>query len=138
MAISSHDHCAFDTRSLSSFDIDLLIPEHPGLRELDIEVPQRRVDHPSAWLATVTAIAWKMRTEVERIERDESALLDALLQARQAAGLTQSQVAARMGTQAPAVARLERALASGRHSPSIATLRKYVKACGKRLVLRVA
>lgn len=79
-----------------------------------------------------------VRTEVERIERDESALLDALLQARQAAGLTQSQVAARMGTQAPAVARLERALASGRHSPSIATLRKYVKACGKRLVLRVA
>src|SRR5690242_11104564 len=79
-----------------------------------------------------------VRREVERIERDESALLDALLQARQAAGLTQSQVAARMGTQAPAVARLERALASGRHSPSIATLRKYVKACGKRLVLRVA
>lgn len=79
-----------------------------------------------------------VRTEVERIERDESALLDALLQARQAAGLTQSQVAARMGTQAPAVARLERALASGKHSPSIATLRKYVKACGKRLVLRVA
>jgi len=79
-----------------------------------------------------------VRTEVERIERDEFALLDALLQARQAAGLTQSQVAARMGTQAPAVARLERALASGKHSPSIATLRKYVKACGKRLVLRVA
>jgi phage-related protein len=45
---------------------------------------------------------------------------------------------ARMGTQAPAVARLERALASGKHSPSIATLRKYVKACGKQLVLRVA
>ena len=80
----------------------------------------------------------RVRTEVERIERDESALLDALLKARQEAGLTQSQVAARMGTQAPAVARLERALASGKHSPSIATLRKYVKACGKRLVLRVA
>ena len=79
-----------------------------------------------------------VRAEVERIERDESALLDALLKARQEAGLTQSQVAARMGTQAPAVARLERALASGKHSPSIATLRKYVKACGKRLVLLVA
>ena len=52
--------------------------------------------------------------------------------------LTQAQVAERMGTQAPAVARLERALATGRHSPSVATLRKYVKACGKRLVLRVA
>ncbi|MGC4098311.1 MAG: helix-turn-helix transcriptional regulator [Nitrospira sp.] len=79
-----------------------------------------------------------VRTEVERIEREESVLLDALLKARQEAGLTQSQVAVRMGTQAPAVARLERALASGKHSPSIATLRKYVKACGKRLVLRVA
>ena len=79
-----------------------------------------------------------VRAEVDRIEREESTLLDALLKARQETGLTQSQVAARMGTQAPAVARLERALASGKHSPSIATLRKYVKACGKRLVLRVA
>lgn len=79
-----------------------------------------------------------VRTEVERIEREETVLLDALLKARQEAGLTQSQVAERMGTQAPAVARLERALASGKHSPSTATLRKYVKACGRRLVLRVA
>lgn len=79
-----------------------------------------------------------VRAEVERIEREESALLDALLKARQDAGLTQAQVAERMGTQAPAVARLERALATGRHSPSVATLRKYVKACGKRLVLQVA
>ena len=79
-----------------------------------------------------------VRAEVERLEREESALLDALLKARQDAGLTQSQVAERMGTQAPAVARLERALATGKHSPSVATLRKYVKACGRRLVLRVA
>ena len=79
-----------------------------------------------------------VRAEVERIEREEFALLDALLKARQDACLTQAQVAERMGTQAPAVARLERALATGKHSPSIATLRKYVKACGKRLVLRVA
>jgi len=79
-----------------------------------------------------------VRAEVERFEREESALLDALLKARQNAGLTQAQVAERMGTQAPAVARLERALATGKHSPSVATLRKYVKACGKRLVLRVA
>jgi DNA-binding XRE family transcriptional regulator len=79
-----------------------------------------------------------VRCEVERIEREESALLDALLKARQEAGLTQAQVAERMGAQAPAVARLERALATGKHSPSVATLRKYVKACGKRLVLQVA
>ncbi len=79
-----------------------------------------------------------VRAEVERLEREESALLDALLKARQEAGLTQAQVAERMGTQAPAVARLERALATGKHSPSVATLRKYVKACGRRLVLQVA
>lgn len=79
-----------------------------------------------------------VRAEVERIEREEAALLDALLKARQEAGLTQAQVAERMGTQAPAVARLERSLATGKHSPSIATLRRYVKACGKRLLLHVA
>ena len=51
-----------------------------------------------------------VRAEVERIEREESVLLDALLKARQEAGLTQGQVAARMGTHAPAISRLERAL----------------------------
>src|SRR5574337_958337 len=79
-----------------------------------------------------------VRAEVERIEHEEAALLDALLKARQDAGLTQAQVAQRMGTHAPAVARLERSLATGKHSPSIATIRKYLKACGKNLVLRVA
>ena len=79
-----------------------------------------------------------VRAEVERLKREEFALLDALLAARQEAGLTQAQVAERMGTQAPSVARLERALATRKHSPSVATLRKYVKACGKRLVLEVA
>jgi DNA-binding XRE family transcriptional regulator len=79
-----------------------------------------------------------VRKEVERIERDEGALLDVLLKARQEAGLTQAQVAERMGTQAPAVARLERALATGKHSPSIATLRKYAQAVGKKLELRLA
>jgi DNA-binding XRE family transcriptional regulator len=79
-----------------------------------------------------------VKAEVERIEREESVLLDALLKARQEAGLTQAEVAERMGTQAPAVARLERSLATGKHSPSVATLRKYIKACGKRLVLQVA
>jgi len=74
-----------------------------------------------------------VRQEVERIERQEGALLDILLKARLEAGLSQAQVAERMGTQAPAVARLERALATGKHSPSLATLRKYAQACGKKL-----
>ena len=79
-----------------------------------------------------------VKAQVERIEREEGVLLDALLKARLSAGLTQADVAERMGTQAPAVARLERALATGKHSPSIATVRKYVDACGKKLVLKVA
>jgi DNA-binding XRE family transcriptional regulator len=79
-----------------------------------------------------------VRKEVERIEREEGALLDLLLKARHEAGLTQAQVAERMGTQPPAVARLERALATGKHSPSLATLRKYAEACGKELVLQFA
>ena len=79
-----------------------------------------------------------VRAEVERIERDEGELLDALLKARHEAGLSQAQVAERMGTHAPAIARLERSLATGKHSPSLATLRKYVDACGKQLLLRVA
>ena len=65
-----------------------------------------------------------VRAEVERLEREEFALLDVLLKARHEAGLSQAQVENRMATQAPAVARLERALATGKHSPSVATLRK--------------
>ena len=79
-----------------------------------------------------------VRKEVERIEREEGAVLDLLLKARHAAGLTQAEVAERMGTQAPAVARLERSLATGKHSPSLATLRKYAQACGKELILQLS
>ena len=79
-----------------------------------------------------------VRKEVERIEREEGVLLDLLLKARHAAGLTQAQVAERMGTQPPAVARLERSLATGKHSPSLATLRKYAQACGKELTLHLS
>ena len=79
-----------------------------------------------------------VRAEVERIEREEGELLDAFLKARHEAGLSQAQVAERMGTYAPAIARLERSLATGKHSPSLATLRKYADACGKQLVLKVA
>ena len=79
-----------------------------------------------------------VEAEVGRIEREEGQLLDALLKARHEAGLTQAELAVRMGTQAPAVARLERALATGKHSPSVATLRRYLEACGKQLSLQVS
>lgn len=78
----------------------------------------------------------EFRAEFERIERDEMPMLDAILKARREAGMTQADVAERMGTKAPAVARLESALVSGKHSPSLATLRKYAAAMGKRLEVR--
>lgn len=68
---------------------------------------------------------------------EEYAALNALLLARQQAGLTQAEVAARMGTTKSAVSRLEAALRSEHHSPSFATLRKYAHACGKRLLIKM-
>ena len=80
----------------------------------------------------------KVKAEVERLENSEEfLLLDIVLAARRSAGLTQAEVAERMGTQAPAVARLESSMTTGKHSPTLATLRKYVEACGKKLALSV-
>src|SRR5712671_5440136 len=70
-------------------------------------------------------------------QTEEFALLDELLKARRQAGLTQAEVAARMGTKTPAVARLEAGGGSRRHSPSVATLRKYAQAVGCRLEIRL-
>jgi transcriptional regulator with XRE-family HTH domain len=63
----------------------------------------------------------------------EFELLRQMVRARHEAGLTQAQVAERMGTKPPAVARLESSLTSGKHSPSIATLRRYAEAVACRL-----
>lgn len=68
---------------------------------------------------------------------EEYAALNELLQARKQAGLTQEEVAARMGTTKSAVSRLEASIRSESHSPSFATLRKYAHACGKRLVVKM-
>jgi predicted transcriptional regulator len=78
-----------------------------------------------------------VRAEYERIEREEMPMFDAILAARKSAGLTQADVAERMGTHAPAVARLENALITGAPSPSLKTLRKYADALGKRLEIRL-
>ena len=51
-----------------------------------------------------------------------------MLKARAESGLTQAEVAERIGTTPSAIARLESA--EPKHSPSIATLRKYAKALG--------
>src|SRR5436309_13853650 len=68
-------------------------------------------------------------------QAEEIALLDELLTARRRAGLTQAEVAERMGTKTPAVARLEAGGGRQGHSPSAATLRKYAEAVGCRVVI---
>ncbi len=79
-----------------------------------------------------------VKAEYDRLNASEEfLLLDIVLAARKASGLTQAEVAERMGTQAPAVARLESSMTTGKHSPTLATLRKYVEACGKQLVISV-
>ena len=67
---------------------------------------------------------------------EEYATLHTLLDARKTAGLTQEELAQRMGTTKSAVSRLEASLRDERHSPSFATLKKYAHACGKRLVVQ--
>lgn len=68
---------------------------------------------------------------------EEFALLDEVIKARRRAGLTQAEIAARMGTKTPAVARIEAGGGSKRHSPSIATLRRYAEAVGCRLKIEL-
>ena len=65
----------------------------------------------------------------------EFAFLDQVLKARAESGLTQAEIARRIGTTQSAIARLESA--ESKHSPSIATLQKYAKAMGYTVQLKL-
>ena len=67
----------------------------------------------------------------------EFTLLGEMLRARKKAGLSQAQIAERMGTKSPAITRLESALSSGKHSPSLATIKKYAEALGCHLEIKI-
>lgn len=67
----------------------------------------------------------------------EFTLLREMVLARQSAGLSQAQIAERMGTKPPAITRLESSLTSGKHSPSLATIKKYAEAAGYNLEIRL-
>jgi ribosome-binding protein aMBF1 (putative translation factor) len=64
---------------------------------------------------------------------DEFAIVRELIAARARAGLSQTEVAQRMGTTQSAVARLE----SGKRLPSMRTVERFAQAVGGRLVLRI-
>ena len=71
-----------------------------------------------------------VRIEYEALKLEERLAAEPM-RIRRAAGLTQAQLAKRIGAKQAAIARIE----SGRHLPSMDTLRGYAAATGRRLVV---
>ncbi|AXS82894.1 MULTISPECIES: helix-turn-helix domain-containing protein [Marinobacter] len=72
----------------------------------------------------------EVRQEYDALE-EEFSLIDQLISMRTKAGLTQEDVAKKLGTNKSNISRLER----GRSNPSWGTLSKYAAACGFRVKL---
>lgn len=85
----------------------------------------RIVDMQKKWMKEP-----KYRKAYEALE-EEFALASAVMDVRTRAGLTQEELARKMGTTQPVVARLE----SGRTRPSMRTLERLAEATGSRLLI---
>ncbi len=72
------------------------------------------------------------RKEHDTLE-PEFAVARQLIEARTRAGLTQQELADRMGTTQPVIARLE----SGRQKPTTKTLERFAKATGSKVEIRL-
>jgi ribosome-binding protein aMBF1 (putative translation factor) len=75
----------------------------------------------------------EFRKEYDALELEYKIALE-LIKARSKAGLTQQEVAIRMGTTQSVIARLE----SGTMLPSVKTLNKFAQATGKLLELHIS
>src|SRR5450759_1712290 len=75
----------------------------------------------------------EFRKEYDKLG-EEYTLVRQMLTARSRSGLTQEAVAELMGTTKSAVSRLE---AAGKHAPSLTTLKKYARAVGCRLEIKL-
>lgn len=112
-----------DTRSAARRDDDEAICR-------DVENDQERIE---AALRAVRDGEGIQPTAVEETaHRQAEMLLRGLIQARDAAGIPQAEVARRMGVPQPAIVRLE----AGTHSPTLSTLTRYASAIGVRLEIR--
>ena len=80
----------------------------------------------SAWMKDP-----EFRHEYEKLG-EEFELARSLIRARLAAGLTQEELALRMGTSQPVIARLEAG-----HKPSLKTLQRFAEATGTRLKIEL-
>lgn len=88
-------------------------------------------------MARITAMhkKWMKRAKYRKAYaalEEEFVLASAVIAARNRVGLTQRELARKMGTTQPAVARLE----SGRTRPSMRTLERLARATGSRLLIR--
>jgi ribosome-binding protein aMBF1 (putative translation factor) len=75
----------------------------------------------------------EVKREFDALEQ-EFAIATELIRARSRAGLSQTELAARMGTSQSAIARLE----SGRTLPSAKTLIRFAEATGSKVELRLS
>ncbi len=75
----------------------------------------------------------EFRAEYERLQ-PEYDLIRQLLRMRKKSGLSQEQLARKMGTKKPNISRLESPSAA--HSPTIKTLQKYAAATGYELQIK--
>lgn len=100
--------------------------EHYNPVPLDVDATHARWAKRPGFAAAYDALA------------DEFAALGELLRARQHAGMTQADVAERMGIAQASVARLESSAGSRKHAPSMATLRRYADAVGCDLRITLA
>ncbi|MBE6407767.1 MAG: helix-turn-helix transcriptional regulator [Lentisphaerae bacterium] len=69
--------------------------------------------------------------EAIKAQQTRMDLVIALHKARKAAGLTQKELAEKIGTKQTYIAQLER----GRRNVTLATIEKYARACGKQIAI---
>jgi ribosome-binding protein aMBF1 (putative translation factor) len=107
-------------------------------REIDLALSRAKsVDSRGGAMARISSLhkKWmkepKYKKAYEALE-EEFVLASAVMDVRNRAGLTQVELARKMGTTQPVVARLE----SGRTRPSMRTLERLAKATGSRLLIR--
>lgn len=91
------------------------------------------VSHDHEAFLKKTSKRKEFRKAYEDLE-EEYRLTREMLAARSKFGLTQEAVAELMGTTKSAVSRLE---AAGKHAPSLTTLKKYARAVGCRLDIKL-
>ena len=101
-----------DTEGEARSDADEALPVMPGFREMALR---------------------RLADEQARMAEDRGRLVRELAEQRQAAGLSQTEVAARMGTSQSAVARLESGTADVRAS----TLERYAAAVGGQITWKL-